>query len=74
LTELDDPVYRTRSEAARSLSIPGDPPKYSQIVEITKPVDAVKSGISGGAPGATQLALPRKDVYRVIPESEVPLK
>jgi hypothetical protein len=74
LTELDDPVYRTRSEAARSLNIPGDPPKYSQIVEITKPVDAVKSGISGGAPGATQLALPRKDVYRVIPESEVPLK
>jgi hypothetical protein len=42
-----------------------------QVVEITTPVDAIRSGIAKGAPDAVQYALPRNDVYRIVEEVEL---
>jgi hypothetical protein len=72
-TELDAPVYRSGEEAALALDMKGRPPRYVQIVEITEPVGAIKSGIRKGDPSAVQFALPRKDAYRIVPGSEVRL-
>jgi len=43
-----------------------------QVIEITKPVDGIASGIKGGSPGATQVILSTKDCYRIV--EEVPIR
>jgi hypothetical protein len=71
LTDVDAPVYKSSAEAAKALDLK-NPPQFVQVVEITVPVDALKSGVGKGAVDAVQYALPRNDVYRII--EEVPLR
>jgi hypothetical protein len=70
---LTDRSYGSAAEAKRALDLP-KPPRYEQVVEIVDvggTVRGIRSGIANGAQDATQIALPRRDVYRIIEERPI---
>jgi len=70
---LTDRTYGSAAEAKRALDLK-QPPRYEQIVEVVdvgQPVTGIRSGIRKGGADATQVALPRRDVYRIVEERRI---
>ena len=70
---LTDRTYGSAAEAKRALDLK-KAPRFEQVVEIVdvgQPVNGIRSGIRKGGKDAVQVALPRRDVYRIVAERPI---